>query len=288
MSALTKIEQAEGLDRISDRLQQRVLRVLRPRKLRDALHGVWLGHALHPALVQLPVGAWASSAILDLLPVRKPQASGQRHAATALVGVGVATAVPAALTGSNDWAHLNSEQRRVGLVHAAANSIGLVCYTGSLIARLTGRHRLGRTLGLAGLSAVSAGAYLGGHLVYKQGAQVNQSIAELNRIDEGWHPVIDLADLPERTMVTREVDGVSVIVYHDGDDITVMLERCPHESGPLGEGDVVEIDGNPCVVCPWHGSTFRLGGGEIVHGPASTDQQVLSTRVVDGMLQARV
>ncbi len=134
MSALTKIEQAEGLDRISDRLQQRVLRVLRPRKLRDALHGVWLGHALHPALVQLPVGAWASSAILDLLPVRKPQASGQRHAATVLVGVGVASAVPAALTGTNDWAHLNSEQRRVGLVHAVANSIGL-----RLLHRVPGR-----------------------------------------------------------------------------------------------------------------------------------------------------
>ncbi len=278
---MTKLEQASGLDRIGDRLQRAVQGTLRSQRVRDALHGVWLGHPLHPAMVQVPVGAWISAAVVDLLP-------GQRRAATTLVGLGTVSAVPAALAGLNDWAALSRDQRRVGLVHAAANTVGLALYAGSLAARLNGRHGLGRALAYLGLSAAGGGAYLGGHLAYKQGAQVSQSVSDMHLIADGWHPVGDLTGLPQRELVTREIDDVSVILYRHGDDVTVMLERCPHQSGPLGEGEVQEIDGHACVVCPWHGSAFRLNGGEVVHGPAANDQVVLPTRVVSGRVEARL
>ncbi|MFD0788535.1 Rieske (2Fe-2S) protein, partial [Micromonospora azadirachtae] len=176
----------------------------------------------------------------------------------------------------------------VGLVHAAANTVGLACYTASLAARLSGQHRLGRTLGMAGLGVVSLGAYIGGHLAYKQGAQVSQSISELHLISQGWHALGDMASLPQRQLITKEIDDVSVILYRHGDDVTVMLERCPHQSGPLGQGEVQQVDGHDCVVCPWHGSTFRLNGGEVVHGPSGNDGQVLPTRIRNGMLEARL
>ncbi|MFI9642658.1 Rieske 2Fe-2S domain-containing protein [Micromonospora sp. NPDC051925] len=278
---MTKIEQTAALDRVGDRLQRAVQATLRPQRVRDLLHGVFLGHPLHPAMVQVPVGAWISAAVVDLLP-------GQRRAATTLVALGTVSAVPAAVAGLNDWAELSRDQRRVGLVHAAANTVGLTLYAASLAARLNGRHGVGRALAYLGLGAASAGAYLGGHLAYKQGAQVSQSVSELHRMSDGWQSVADLAGLPQRKLVTREVDDVSVILYRHGDEVTVMLERCPHQSGPLGEGEVQEIDGHACVVCPWHGSAFRLNGGEVVHGPAATDQQILPTRVVDGTLQTRL
>ncbi|MFI1195986.1 DUF2231 domain-containing protein [Micromonospora sp. NPDC020750] len=278
---LTRIEQNPALDRVGDRLQRAVQATIRPQRVRDLLHGVFLGHPLHPALVQVPVGAWISAAVLDLMP-------GQRRAATTLVGLGTVGALPAAVAGLNDWAALTRDQRRVGLVHAASNTVGLALYAGSLAARLRGRHGTGRALAYLGLTAASAGAYLGGHLAYKQGAQVNQSVSELNRISDGWHPLADMAMLPQRKLVTREVDDVSVILYRHGDEVTVMLEHCPHQGGPLGEGEVTEIDGHACVVCPWHGSAFRLNGGEVMHGPSGNDQQILPTRVVDGVLQARL
>ncbi|RIV38872.1 Rieske 2Fe-2S domain-containing protein [Micromonospora radicis] len=278
---LTKIEQASRLDQFGDRLQRVVQGTLRGQRVRDLLHGVWLGHPLHPAMVQVTVGSWMSAAVLDLLP-------GQRRAATALVAVGTASAVPAAVAGLNDWAALARDQRRVGLVHAASNTVALALYGGSLAARLSGRHNLGRTLGFLGLGAASAGAYVGGHLAYKQGAQVNVSVSDLHLISEGWHSVAEMDTLPQRELVTRKVDDVSVILYRHGDDVTVMLERCPHQSGPLGAGEVTEIDGHACVVCPWHGSTFRLNGGEVVHGPSSNDQQILPSRVVNGRLEARL
>nr|WP_230417198.1 Rieske 2Fe-2S domain-containing protein [Micromonospora tarapacensis] len=278
---MTKIEQAAGLDRFGDRLQAVVQGTLRGQRVRDLLHGVWLGHPLHPAMVQVPVGAWMSAAVLDLMP-------GQRRAATTLTAVGTLSAVPAAVAGLNDWAALARDQRRIGLVHAASNTVGLALYGGSLAARLSGRHGLGRALGWLGLGAVGAGAYLGGHLAYKQGAQVNVSVSDLHLISDGWHSLAELATLPQRELVTREVDDVSLILYRHGDDVTVMLERCPHQSGPLGEGEVREVDGHACVVCPWHGSTFRLNGGEVVHGPSSNDQQILPTRIVDGTLETRL
>ena len=278
---LTKIEQASGLDRFGDRLQRAVQGTLRGQRVRDLLHGVWLGHPLHPAMVQVPVGSWVSAAILDLMP-------GQRRAATTLTTIGTVSALPAAVAGLNDWAALSRDQRRVGLVHAASNTVALVLYSGSVAARLSGRHQLGRTLGWLGLGAAGAGAYLGGHLAYKQGAQVNVSVSDLHLISDGWHSVAEMATLPQRQLVTRKVDDVSVILYRHGDDVTVMLERCPHQSGPLGEGEVTEIDGHACVVCPWHGSTFRLNGGEVVHGPSGNDQQTLPTRVVAGRVEARL
>lgn len=213
---------------------------------------------------------------------------GQQRAATTLVAVGTASALPAALTGMNDWSWLWQEERRVGLVHAAANILAVALYAGSLASRLRGRHQLGRTLGLFGLTAVSAGGYLGGHLVYKQTAQVNQGAPDLHRVEYGWRRVDEIDSLPEAQLLARRVDNVPVVVYRDGTDITVMLDRCAHQSGPLGQGTMIQVDGQPCVVCPWHGSTFKLKDGEVVHGPSSTDQQVLPVRVVDGFLEARL
>ncbi|SDY25261.1 Ferredoxin subunit of nitrite reductase or a ring-hydroxylating dioxygenase [Micromonospora pattaloongensis] len=276
-----KLEQATGLDRVSARLQRAADRALGPKPLRDVLHGVWLGHPLHPALVELPIGAWVSAAVLDLTP-------GQRRGATVLVATGTAAAVPTMITGLNDWASLSREQRRVGLVHAASNTIALMLYSASLFARLRGRYDTGRTLGFLGLGATFTGAYLGGHLAYRQAAGVNQSAPSLHRITAGWHPVADLASLPEETLVTKQVDEVPVLVYRDGQNVTVMLARCAHQNGPLDHGMIASSDGHACVVCPWHGSTFRLSDGTVAAGPAATDQQVLRTRVVSGMLEAEL
>ena|SRR6202035_3217256 len=44
---------------------QRVARFIRPGKVRDVLHGVWLGHPLHPMLIQATIGTWLSASILD-------------------------------------------------------------------------------------------------------------------------------------------------------------------------------------------------------------------------------
>jgi len=105
---LDRVERARRLDRPVEVLRRAIRRVIPPGPVADALHGTWLGHPLHPALTDVPVGAWIGAAVLDAVP-------GQETAATALVGLGLAGAVPSALTGWTDWSAAGREQERLGL-----------------------------------------------------------------------------------------------------------------------------------------------------------------------------
>src|SRR5881394_3514132 len=97
---------AEPLDPAADVLQNAVRAV--PQPVRNVLDGVWLGNPLHPALTDVPLGAWTAALVLDL--------TGAESADDALA-VGIVGALPAALTGLNDWSHLKDDSRRIGIVH---------------------------------------------------------------------------------------------------------------------------------------------------------------------------
>jgi nitrite reductase/ring-hydroxylating ferredoxin subunit/uncharacterized membrane protein len=275
---LTRIERARALDGVSDRLQAAVQAVAQPQPVQDALHGVWLGHPLHPVLVQVPIGAFLSAAVLDLVP-------GGRKAATTLIAVGTASTAPAVAAGLLDWSQMTKDRRRVGLVHATANTIALGLYIGSLAARLSGRRARGRALAFAGLSAAGVGAYLGGHVAYAQGGGMNHAAPDIVRVPEEWTSLGPLSELPGGKPTKRQLDDVPILLYRTGDEVTAMIERCAHETGPLSEGEVIGTGAEACVVCPWHGSTFRLRDGRVVHGPAANDQPLLRSRVRDGMVE---
>ncbi|WP_165986419.1 Rieske (2Fe-2S) protein [Streptomyces sp. YIM 98790] len=276
MATVDGLEHARAMDPVLDGLRRGV-RALPLGGARDALHGRWLGHPLHPALVQVPLGAWSSAAVLDLLP-------GKRRSAGTLVALGLAGAAPSAVAGWVDWAELPAPHRRVGAVHAAANATAVICYSMSLAARLRGRGIRGRLWGFAGLAAVGAGGALGGHLAYRQGAAVNHAEAVSRVAGSGWQELGAVADFPVGQAVRRRVGEVPVMVVREtGGQIRVLADRCSHMAGPLSEG---ELSGG-CVRCPWHGSVFRLADGWNVSGPATAPQPVFDTRVADGRLQAR-
>jgi nitrite reductase/ring-hydroxylating ferredoxin subunit/uncharacterized membrane protein len=277
LALMGRLERAEGLDRVAGPLR-RAVRAVPLGRGRDALHGRWLGHPVHPLLVQVPIGAWLSSAVLDLVP-------GARRPSALLVGVGLAGAGPAALAGWADWAELEEEQARVGLAHAALNTVAVSCYAGSLAMRLAGRHRRGRLLALAGLTTASLSGALGGHLAYRQAAGVNHAEAAARLVAPGWHGIGPMAELPVGQPVRRLVGDTGIVVLREADDtLYALADRCSHLAGPLSEGEVV--DG--CLVCPWHGSTFRLTDGWNLTGPATAPQPVFDTRVSGGEVQVRV
>ncbi len=278
MQIVHRLEQAHALDAVSDKMQALVYGVLKSQRLKDLLHGTGLGHPVHPVLVQVPVGSFISAAILDLMP-------GQRRASTALIAVGTAAALPAAASGWADWSEMTKDRRRVGLVHAASNAVAIGLYAASLIARLGGRSARGKALGFAGLSVAGAGAYLGGHLAYAQAGGTNQAAPDLIRVPEDWTGVVSLASLPEGKPAVHSLGDVPVLFYRLGGEVTAMLARCSHETGPLGDGEVVGAGRDACVVCPWHGSTFRLIDGAALHGPAANDQPLLQSRVRAGMVE---
>jgi nitrite reductase/ring-hydroxylating ferredoxin subunit/uncharacterized membrane protein len=274
--AMKRLEEAEALDQPAEAVVAVVGPATRPRLVKNALSGTWLGHRFHPLMVPLPIGFWSGALLFDLLATRRA-----RWAADVLVGSGIVAAVPTAAAGLSDWADAEPEGRRVGLVHAGCNTLALVCYSASLVARLLGRRKAGVGLGLAGATAMSVGGYLGGHLAYVQAVGV-----EKRRIADGpktWTAVLDATDLePGRPQVVRAGD-TDVLLYREGDRLHALWARCTHELGPLAEGTFA--DG--CVTCPWHGSTFRLADGKVVRGPAAASQPVYEARVTDGKVEVR-
>lgn len=160
VEATLQLEQATALDRLVGLLQPAAAALVADQRLADLLHGRFMGHAAHPLLTQVPVGTWASSAILDLIGGRR-----SRPAATRLIGAGILAAVPTAVTGLAEWAVTTDQPaRRVGVVHAVANTVGLLLYTASYRSRRRGHHLRGVGLGMTALSVVSASGFLGAHL----------------------------------------------------------------------------------------------------------------------------
>jgi len=269
--AMKRLEGAEALDEPAEKLVKVVGPATRPRVVKNALSGTWLGHRFHPLMVPLPIGFWTGALLFDLVATRRA-----RWAADTLVGAGIAAAVPTAAAGLSDWADAEPDGRRVGLVHASCNTLALLCYSSSLVARLLGARKAGVGLGLAGAAAISVGGYLGGHLSYVQAVGV-----EKKRFAGGpssWTPVLEEAELEDgRPRVVRAGD-TEVLLVREGNRLHALWASCTHECGPLAEGRFA--DGN--VTCPWHGSTFRLADGKVVRGPAAASQPVYETRVTDG------
>ncbi|AUG81746.1 (2Fe-2S)-binding protein [Kitasatospora sp. MMS16-BH015] len=276
LKALDSLAERRSLDAVVEPLQHAV-RAVPLGGLRGVLQGRRLGHPLHPALVQVPVGAWLSSALLDGVP-------GCERAARTLVAVGVAAAVPAAVTGWVDWAEQHEQQMRTGVLHAAAMSAAVALYGASWAARARGSGRLGRGLGLAGVAVLGGGATIGGHLAFRQGAGANKAEPVPHLVEPGWHDLGRVEEFPLGQGVRRTVGEVPVLVVREAEQsFRVLADRCSHFSGPLSEGEVV--DG--CVTCPWHGSVFRLADGWNVGGPATAPQPCFATRTSeDGLLQA--
>jgi nitrite reductase/ring-hydroxylating ferredoxin subunit/uncharacterized membrane protein len=281
--AVEQIERAKALDSPARLVKKAVDTALPNSTVRDALHGVWLGHPLHPALILVPLGSWMSASALDLLPGRR------REAARTLVGIGVASALPTAAAGWADWSDLHPQQQRTGLVHAAANVVSIGLQFASWRSRRQGRQARGAALSLAALTVGGAAAYLGGHLAYRQGAMVNHAEEAPHILPEQWTPVGRLDELPDGEPTRRTLDGVPVFVLRRGQQVDVLYDLCSHLSGPLSEGELSGAGGEMCITCPWHGSTFRLRDGQVQRGPTTYPQPVLQVRIdPDGSVQARL
>lgn len=282
MHIVSRLEQAKGLDRFVE-LGQRAARKLPPGKVRDGLNGVWLGHALHPLLVQAPLGTWLSAAVLDSWQCIDAWRGadgrpGAELAARRLAAFGLVAAAPAALAGVADWSEQHEQQMRVGVVHLLAVTAAAGLYGASLGA---GDPRRGRRLRFAGLAVAGAGGLLGGHISFRQAGGVNHAEAVPHLVEPGWHNVAAVADLPVDRPARVLLGEVPLVVVADGETFQVLADRCSHMSGALSDGDL--SDG--CITCPWHGSVFRLADGSVARGPATAPQPVFDTRTRDGILQ---
>jgi nitrite reductase/ring-hydroxylating ferredoxin subunit/uncharacterized membrane protein len=253
----------------------------------DLLNGTWLGHPIHPVLTDIPVGAWMAAVTLDTMEASTGRPGIGRAADTA-VALGVAGAVGSAVTGLADWQHTTGETRRIGMVHALLNTVALGLFVASMFARGKHNRSLGRNLALSGLGIASASAYLGGDLVFRQKMGVNHAPKDDEIQVQDFVPVLPVDQLPENTLTIALLNTTPLVLLRRGETVYALAETCAHLGGPLADGDLrTGPDGQPAVSCPWHGSTFDMDNGTVLHGPSAYPQPCFEARISNGQVEVR-
>lgn len=164
METIDAVKDEPVIDKIAQKMD--ALADAIPDEARSVLGGDWLGHPLHPALTDLPIGFFTSSFVLDLLGGRRT-----RRASAAFVGLGLASAVPTIASGLVEFKKIEGKVKRdTAAVHFVANGIGTLLYALSFSARLKGKRGRGVLFGLVAAAALTVGGYLGGELAFGSSA----------------------------------------------------------------------------------------------------------------------
>ena len=247
----------------------------------ELLHGGrWVGHPLHPALSDLPVGLWAGVMVLDVTDRDRAPRRGI-DAAGMLSAAGILAAGATALTGLSDWTVSSDQDRRVGLFHGLLNTAALGLQGASLGTRMAGHRGTARALAAASLTVTAAAGYLGGHLVFTRGVMVSRVAWAVG--PRRWTRALLEADLPDDSPTAVEAEGRHVMLYRHRGRLYAIDNICSHAGGLLSRGPVADLT----VTCPLHGSRFALADGCVSRGPASQPQPVLPTRIRNGWIEVR-
>jgi nitrite reductase/ring-hydroxylating ferredoxin subunit len=264
---------ARPLGDFNHRWLSALFRPIRP--LKDFLNGAWLGHPLHGAVTDIPIGTLLAMVVLDLL--NQPAAADIALVATILF------MLAAAVTGAADYSDTDGTARVRATTHSTLMVVALLVLLVSLLLRAgnPADRTIPIALSIIGFLIVTAGAFIGGDVVYLLGNMVNRHAfrgagSKWVRLDTG--DVSDLAGLPEATPTKAKAGINDILLVRIGDTVHAMHAVCAHAGGPLAQGSVV--DG--CIECPWHGSRFRLTDGHLRRGPALYDQPSYEIRAADG------
>jgi nitrite reductase/ring-hydroxylating ferredoxin subunit len=251
-----------------------LFRPIRP--IRDLLNGTWLGHPVHPAVTDLPIGILLVAIVLDVL--------AEPEAAFWAIALGVVTMLAAAVTGLADYADTDGTARTRATLHGTLMVIGLLFILVSLVTRQGGTAdgALQSASLVIGWLVITAGAYVGGDVVFAFGNMVSRHAfrgagTKWIRLDTG--SLADLAALPEATPTKMRAGINDLVVVRIGDRVQALHHVCAHAGGPLAEGTVTP-DG--CIECPWHASRFRLADGRLRQGPSVYDQPAYEIRAAEG------
>jgi len=252
---------------------QRVLRaIFGPIKpVKDFLNGKWLGHSIHAALTDLPIGALSLALIFDVLD--------QRPAADLSLGFAVLAMVGAAVTGLADYTDTDDRARTVATVHATLNVLALALFAASLALRLAdpaADRALAIGLLVVGYVGVGFSAWIGGEVVYALGNMVSRHAWRFGG-SARWLR-LDVAEIPEGVPVRAKAGQQSILLVRQGESIQALHDVCAHAGGPLSGGRLV--DG--CIECPWHQSRFELSTGRRRAGPTTFDQPRYDIRAAEG------
>jgi nitrite reductase/ring-hydroxylating ferredoxin subunit len=166
------------------------------------------------------------------------------------------------------------------LIHALGNSSALVLQGLSLRARRRRNRARGQAYSALAFGIAGFSAWLGGHLSFSKGVGVNQTA--FDEAPGEWTPVLHEAQLTDGRLIGTQIGATPLLLLRRGNTIHALDDRCAHRGCALHEG---RLDGET-IICPCHGSAFRLDGS-LVRGPATSPQPSFAARLRDGVVEVR-
>jgi len=247
----------------------------RPGKLlQDLLNGTYLGHSLHPVVVDVVIGGATAAVLLQVLSWLG--VADLRIAILwilALTWLAGLTAIVTGLTDFKDTA-TGDERHLVGL-HGLINIVATGLFIAAFVALVGEADLLAGVLLVVAYVVVGVGGFIGGHVVFKYGYMVNHNAFSSGKKAKEFTPVLPAAELAEATPTKAMLGPTALVLVRRGDIVAALKETCSHAGGPLSQGTLV----GDTIVCPWHGSAFRLPDGAVRHGPSATRQVAYRARI---------
>jgi nitrite reductase/ring-hydroxylating ferredoxin subunit len=265
-----------GLWSAAARVMDGFYRVLgRPGKLlQDFLNGAWLGHSLHPVVVDVVVGGSTVAVLLQVLTWLG--VGDMRTALLWVLGLTWLAGISAIATGLTDFKDTAAgDERNIVGLHGLVNIITTLLLVIAFLLLLGGADLVAGWLVVVAFGLLSIGAFIGGHVVFKYGYMVNHNAFATGKKAMEFTAVLPAAELPGATPTRASLGATSLVLVRRGDVVVALKDSCSHAGGPLSKGALV----GDTIVCPWHGSTFRLRDGAVRHGPAATRQVAYRARI---------
>ena len=103
---------------------------------------------------------------------------------------------------------------------------------------------------------------------------------------EQWIRIARVGDLPLREGRMARIGDLEIALFHLGDEVLAVDNRCPHQGGPLCDGIVA----GRSVVCPLHAWKVNLADGGVERPTAGLGNCVRTyeTQLVDGVVAIRI
>ena len=76
--------------------------------------------------------------------------------------------------------------------------------------------------------------------------------------------VCRLDEIPSGESKQFNIGEIEILVINLNGRYFCLAARCTHAGAPLVEGEIF----GDVLICPWHGSNFRVTDGSVLKGPA--------------------
>jgi nitrite reductase/ring-hydroxylating ferredoxin subunit len=100
----------------------------------------------------------------------------------------------------------------------------------------------------------------------------------------GFLEVAKRSQIPEGGAIGVEVEGKRLALVNLKGEVYALDDTCPHEAGPLSEGQIVGED----IECPWHRSCFDIKTGRVTRDPATENVATYKVRLTGDSVEVEL